>query len=258
MTWSVRNPSHHRDSEPYTLSPPYTLFVSQWVIVDAKVYDLSRFANLHPGGRSVLVDSEVAGQDATEAFYGLHRHEVLERPQYARLQIGVLRGEKSVITGRLIGGLSNVPYAEPTYLTKGFHSPYYTEVRGASAPAAEYRLSCLLWCVYCDRITRRSRRWSASSSMKWFIPMRRCASSMGSRRARRFLTRWRKADTSFPPRSNLTRVRREVNLHAMRLGPGKHLEGRSLFHGLVKPEEVSSFFLPGGVFRLSMKLRPPV
>jgi hypothetical protein len=49
-----------------------------------------------------------------------------------------------------------VPYAEPTYLTKGFHSPYYTEVRGASAPAAEYRLSCLLWCVYCDRITRRS------------------------------------------------------------------------------------------------------
>ena len=31
----------------------------------------------------------------------------------------------------------------------------------------------------------------------------------------------------------------EVNLHAMRLGPGKHLKGLSLFHGLVKPEEVS-------------------
>ena len=71
----------------------------------------------------------MAGQDATEAFYGLHRHEVLERPQYARLQIGVLRGEQSVITGRLVGGLSRVPFAEPTYLTEGFHSPYYTEVR---------------------------------------------------------------------------------------------------------------------------------
>ena len=71
----------------------------------------------------------MAGQDATEAFYGLHRHEVLERPQYARLQIGALRGEQSVITGRLVGGLSRVPFAEPTYLTEGFHTPYYTEVR---------------------------------------------------------------------------------------------------------------------------------
>lgn len=110
-------------------APPPPRPSSQWVIVDAKIYDLSRFANLHPGGRAVLVDSAVAGQDATEAFYGLHRHEVLERPQYARLQIGVLRGEQSVITGRLVGGLSSVPYAEPTYLSKGFHSPYYTEVR---------------------------------------------------------------------------------------------------------------------------------
>jgi hypothetical protein len=25
----------------------------------------------------------------------------------------------------------------------------------------------------------------------------------------------------------------------MRIGPGKHLKGLSLFHGLVKPEEVS-------------------
>ena len=108
-------------------------FSSQWIVVDAKVYDLSRFVNLHPGGRAVLVDAAVAGQDATEAFYGLHRHEVLERPQYARLQVGVLQGEKSVITGRLVGGLSAVPYAEPTYLSKGFHSPYYTEVRAAAA-----------------------------------------------------------------------------------------------------------------------------
>jgi cytochrome b involved in lipid metabolism len=102
----------------------------KWVIIDAKVYDLSRFANLHPGGRAVLLDTAtVAGQDATEAFYGLHRHEILERPQYARLQIGVLRGEQSVINGGVVGELSEVPYAEPTFLTEGFHSPYYTEVR---------------------------------------------------------------------------------------------------------------------------------
>jgi len=124
--------------------PPYRISTltrcpslsSQWIIVDSKVYDLSRFAKLHPGGRAVLVDAAVAGQDATEAFYGLHRHEVLERPQYARLQIGILQGEKSVITGRLVGGLSAVPYAEPTYLSKGFHSPYYTEVRVCRVPPA--------------------------------------------------------------------------------------------------------------------------
>jgi hypothetical protein len=70
----------------------------------------------------------IVGQDATEAFYGLHRHEILMKPQYRRLQIGVLIGEKSVIHGRIAGELSKVPYAEPTWLTDGYHSPYYTEV----------------------------------------------------------------------------------------------------------------------------------
>lgn len=83
----------------------------QWIIVDAKVYDLSRFVDLHPGGASVLLDPEVAGQDATEAFYGLHRHEVLEKPQYARLQIGTIKGEQSIITGKVAGEISKVPYA---------------------------------------------------------------------------------------------------------------------------------------------------
>ena len=33
----------------------------------------------------------------------------------------------------------------------------------------------------------------------------------------------------------------DVNMHAMRLGPGKHLKGRSLFGGAVKPEEFDYF-----------------
>ena len=235
--------------------PPNPTLSSQWIVVDAKVYDLSRFVNLHPGGRAVLVDGAVAGKDATEAFYGLHRHEVLERPQYARLQIGVLRGETSVITGRLIGGLSTVPYAEPTYLSEGFHSPYYTEVRRVPAdPGGSchffifiFVVGALLivrnllwvWGLFCNRITRRSRRPSESSSMRWCILTRRSARWTGSDRAKRFLTRWRTAIVTLPLPSRLTQsFRSEVNLHAMRLGPGKHLEGLSLFNGLVKPEEV--------------------
>ncbi|KAL0954861.1 hypothetical protein HGRIS_003797 [Hohenbuehelia grisea] len=98
-----------------------------WIIVDGKVYDVTRFKNLHPGGASVFLDEEVAGQDATEAFYGLHKHEVIERPQYARLQVGVIEGEQSVIHSRVTGELSNVPYAEPSWLSQGYFSPYYTE-----------------------------------------------------------------------------------------------------------------------------------
>lgn len=36
---------------------------SLWIIVDGRVYDLTDFADLHPGGLTVLL--EVAGQDAT-------------------------------------------------------------------------------------------------------------------------------------------------------------------------------------------------
>jgi hypothetical protein len=70
---------------------------------------------------------------------------------------------------------------------------------------------------------------------------------MGSDPARTFLTRWRMLEIACPLLLNLTRICSEVNLHAMRLGPGKHLKGLSLFHGLVKPEEVS--------FNLSTQIR---
>lgn len=50
------------------------------------------------------------------------------KPQYARLQIGIVEGETSVIHSRIVGEISKVPYAEPTWLSDGYFSPYYTEV----------------------------------------------------------------------------------------------------------------------------------
>ena len=47
---------------------------SLWCVIDHKVYDLTDFIDAHPGGNVVL--TQVAGTDATEAFYNLHRHEV--------------------------------------------------------------------------------------------------------------------------------------------------------------------------------------
>lgn len=69
-----------------------------------------------------------AGHDATTVFFSLHRYEVLQKPQYARLQIGVVADEKQQIFPRSVGALSTVPYAEPTWLTKGYYSPYYKDV----------------------------------------------------------------------------------------------------------------------------------
>ena len=83
-----------------------------------------------PGHRFLvpsLTISLPAGKDATDAFFGLHRHEVLLRPQYARLQIGTIAGQKEFIKATVAGELSGVPYAEPAWLSPGFHSPYYND-----------------------------------------------------------------------------------------------------------------------------------
>ncbi|KAF4554394.1 Acyl-CoA dehydrogenase-like protein 2 [Elsinoe fawcettii] len=94
-----------------------------WCIVDHRVYDLSDFLDAHPGGSVVL--TQIAGTDATTAFYNLHRHEVLQK--YASLCIGTIDGEKPEVIDQKPGDLSQVPYAEPLWLRPAFKSPYYKE-----------------------------------------------------------------------------------------------------------------------------------
>jgi alkylation response protein AidB-like acyl-CoA dehydrogenase len=73
----------------------------------------------------MLMNLIVAGTDATEAFYNLHRQEVLQK--YDNLCIGTIEGEKSKVLTQNVGDLSVVPYGEPTWLTPIFKSPYYNE-----------------------------------------------------------------------------------------------------------------------------------
>ncbi|KAG7089767.1 hypothetical protein E1B28_011421 [Marasmius oreades] len=98
-----------------------------WIIIDSTVYDLSRFSTIHPGGLAALLDDDVAGKDATDAFFTLHRFEVLQNPQYARLKLGHIQGEEPQMIKPPPGSLSEIPFAEPTWLSKGYHSPYYNE-----------------------------------------------------------------------------------------------------------------------------------
>lgn len=171
-----------------------------WVVIDSKVYDLTRFKNLHPGGAAVLLDDDIAGQDATDAFYGLHRHEVLERPQYQRLQIGYIDGETPSLIGRVHGQLSKVPYAEPTWLADGYHSPYYKESHRKLQQAIR---------KFHDEV---------------IYPDAQVREEDGRR-----------------PSLDVIQKMADLNIHAMRAGPGKHLKGLTLMGGIVKPEEFDYF-----------------
>lgn len=116
-----------------------------WIIIDGAVYNVSTFAQMHPGGSQILI--ELGGKDVTgkslqfnmykyrctlltstnlDDFYGLHRQEVLIK--YApRLKIGTIEGEVAQVTIPTPGDLSAVPYAEPSYWM-GFKSPYFKYV----------------------------------------------------------------------------------------------------------------------------------
>ncbi|KAF8211642.1 acyl-CoA dehydrogenase/oxidase [Mycena galopus ATCC 62051] len=171
-----------------------------WVTIDSKVYNLSKFADLHPGGANVLFADGVAGKDATQVFFGLHRLEVLQRPQYARLQIGTIQGEKPMIKPLGPGEVSKVPYAEPTWLASGFKSPYYTEGH------------------------RKFHKAVRTFFMEVVHPAALECEANGKR----------------IPQEVVDKMA-EVNMIAMRLGPGKHLKGRTLMNGVVTPEEFDYF-----------------
>lgn len=93
-----------------------------WVIIDGLVYDVTKFAPMHPAGSRVLTD--LAGTDVTKQFFALHRLDIL-RKYNKRLCIGKVEGAKSKISLKT-GQISRVPFAEHGYW-QGFVSPFYNE-----------------------------------------------------------------------------------------------------------------------------------
>lgn len=95
-----------------------------WIVIDGDVYDVSKFAKMHPGGKQTLLD--YAGQDATEDFFALHKLEVLDK--YKRLKKGRLQdaGPPGITAEQQFGSFSAVPYGEPGHL-QGMPSPYFNE-----------------------------------------------------------------------------------------------------------------------------------
>jgi hypothetical protein len=160
-----------------------------------------------------------AGKDSTNVFFGLHRHEVLLKPQYARLQIGKIHGQEEVVKPLLPGEISEVPYAEPTWLNKGFHSPYYNDGHKRFHKAARRFFVEVVYpdAIKCEESGKRisqdvvDKLWSV-----FFLPHQSNGTDDGAEYS-------------------------EMNILAMRLGPGKHLQGRTLLGGVIGAEEYDHF-----------------
>jgi alkylation response protein AidB-like acyl-CoA dehydrogenase len=93
-----------------------------WVQIGNRVLNVSTFKFGHPGGEKIL--TKYAGQDATEQFYALHRHEVLEK-YLGKLQVGVIENGMHEEPSNL-GEISEVPFAEHI-AWRDYDSPYFTE-----------------------------------------------------------------------------------------------------------------------------------
>lgn len=62
----------------------------QWMAIDGGVYDLSDFAESHPGGPEIL--DEYLGKDGSEGFNDTHSHSQAARDLLPSLQVGILKG----------------------------------------------------------------------------------------------------------------------------------------------------------------------
>ncbi|GAA5922749.1 hypothetical protein JCM3775_006123 [Rhodotorula graminis] len=187
-----------------------------WLVVNNDVYDLSSFADMHPGGAGVLLAADIAGQDASTAFFSLHRSEVLAK--YTRLKIGRLDTTAPAPYPILAAGeLSPVPHAEPDWLNPKFRSPYYGESHRA--------LQRSMRKFFDDEVKAEARAGELSGDR----PTADLVQKMGQP---------------------------EWDLHAMRMGPGKHLAGKTLpggvkgedfdyFHELVVIQELVRVGAPG-------------
>jgi alkylation response protein AidB-like acyl-CoA dehydrogenase/predicted heme/steroid binding protein len=91
---------------------------SAYVIIHGKVYDLTNFMEIHPGGKNVIM--RAAGKDVTEEFDSLHEDIVLSHPKYAKLCIGKVVGQNEEPPAA-------IPFADPLWLVEGLSMPYYTE-----------------------------------------------------------------------------------------------------------------------------------
>jgi len=103
-----------------------------YIAIDDYVYDVTQFADMHPGGMAVL--RMVAGEECTDKFYSLHTKDILTK-YHDKLCVGVLVDGTHANATTLQQPettpedlVSYVPYAEIPLLRKNWvKQPWWTE-----------------------------------------------------------------------------------------------------------------------------------
>jgi len=91
-----------------------------WLGIAGDVYNVSRFADLHPGGAKLL--EQYGGLDVSDIFFELHRKDVLTK--YEKLKVGRIEGSEDKLIAP--DAISQVPFADPPAF-QGGNSPFYND-----------------------------------------------------------------------------------------------------------------------------------
>ncbi|SCV70284.1 BQ2448_1678 [Microbotryum intermedium] len=187
-----------------------------WTVINGDVYDLTKFIDMHPGGADVLLATGIAGDDSSEAFFSMHRSEVLTK--YQRYKVGRVSNPKTrPYLLPIPGELSPVPMAEPGWLVKEFRTPYFDD--------SHRRLQREMRKFFDTEVKPEARVNEGAAER----PSQPVMELMGSP---------------------------EWEINAMRMGPAPHLQGRRLpggikpekftyFHELVVIQELVRVGAPG-------------
>lgn len=176
-----------------------------WMIVYDKVYNVTKFAPMHPGGKNILL--AYAGQDATEVFFELHRADVLVKfaPRLVIAQLEPTEVKKEGKNPEPVDytkpdyAISKVPYAEPSFW-QGWRSTYFNDshIKFRDAVRKFFTVEVLPELITFEELGKE------------------------------------------PPISFLQKLG-AFGIHACRMGPGPHLKLVKSLPGGVKPEEFDYF-----------------
>ena len=87
-----------------------------WTIIDNNVYDITKFLELHPGGKNVMIN--YLGKDATQVFN--YFHAPIVKSKYKNLIVGVLSTPKPVAIAPILSYKNSfgegIPMGDPNYV----------------------------------------------------------------------------------------------------------------------------------------------
>lgn len=98
-----------------------------WIVIDNNVYDLTKFQEIHPGGKKIL--ARVAGSDASKQFHKYHEVDKVMKKYGIKFRIGKLTANETaaIVPNEASSALVPAPTSAPVagaHLTAVRHEPF--------------------------------------------------------------------------------------------------------------------------------------